>query len=180
MKTFFALLGYVGLMLVLSYQIFVEDIKAWTSVPHITKQIELNGVSLYEISPIYFDDPELYCLAENIYHEARNQSVDGMAAVAYVTLNRVKHVDYPNTICEVVHEPHQFSWVYEGKAIALNSVIDQQAWKTSQEIASIILQDGVPYDMLGVYHYHADYVEPTWALTKVEHTQIDNHIFYKP
>jgi spore germination cell wall hydrolase CwlJ-like protein len=177
MKTFFGLLGYIALMLVLSYEIFKDDI-VFTDNGNV-KQIEINGESLYERPVLHIDDPEVYCLAENIFHEARNQSVDGMAAVAYVTLNRVKHIDYPDTICEVVHEPYQFSWVHEQKTIQLDNAIDEQAWKTSQEIALIILEDGVPYDMLGVYHYHADYVEPKWSYAKIEHSRIDNHIFYK-
>jgi spore germination cell wall hydrolase CwlJ-like protein len=178
MKTFFALLGYIGLMIVLSYEIFMDDMVQ--SEQELVKQVELDGESLYKRPVLQIDNPDVLCLAENIFHEARNQSFDGMAAVAYVTLNRVDHVDYPNTICEVVHDPYQFSWVYEGKSVDLRTSMDRQAWKTAQEIAIIILEDGVPYDMLGVYHYHADYVQPAWAYAKAEHTRIDNHIFYKP
>jgi hypothetical protein len=38
-------------------------------------------------------DPELICLAMNIYHEARNQSIAGQMAVALVTINRVNDID---------------------------------------------------------------------------------------
>ena len=56
--------------------------------------------------PVYveIDVNEHYCLAQNIYFEAGNQSLEGMAAVADVTLNRVQNSRYPNTICDVVKQ----------------------------------------------------------------------------
>ena len=53
---------------------------------------------------------EVGCLALNIYHEARDESHDGQVAVAAVTLNRMQSASYPDTICGVVWQPHQFSW----------------------------------------------------------------------
>ena len=47
---------------------------------------------------------EVECLALNIYHEARNQPTVGKLAVAQVTMNRVKDVRFPNTICGVVYQ----------------------------------------------------------------------------
>ena len=48
------------------------------------------------------NQPQLYCLAMNIYHEARAESLAGQFAVADVTLNRVKDTRYPGSICDVV------------------------------------------------------------------------------
>ena len=45
---------------------------------------------------------EIECLALNIYHEARSESLAGQFAVADVVMNRVAHKRYPNTICGVV------------------------------------------------------------------------------
>ncbi|HIE75488.1 MAG TPA: cell wall hydrolase, partial [Gammaproteobacteria bacterium] len=53
---------------------------------------------------------EVGCLALNIYHEARGESHDGQVAVAAVTLNRMQSASYPDTVCGVVWQPHQFSW----------------------------------------------------------------------
>ena len=61
---------------------------------------------------------EVTCLAQNIYWEARNQSIQGMYAVADVTLNRVKDKRWPSTVCEVVKQrrrSRQFSWYCDGK-----------------------------------------------------------------
>jgi len=46
----------------------------------------------------------LVCLALNVYHEAKNQSLIGQIAVAQVVMNRVKDERYPNTVCEVVKQ----------------------------------------------------------------------------
>ena len=51
------------------------------------------------------------CLALNIYHEARNQEVDGMYAVADVVMNRVEDYRYPSSVCGVVKQgPVRESW----------------------------------------------------------------------
>ena len=50
------------------------------------------------------------CMTANIYHEARGESIKGQYAVAHVTMNRVHHEQFPDTVCEVVFQPKQFSW----------------------------------------------------------------------
>ena len=59
----------------------------------------------------HINKDELECLAKNIYHESRGESLKGQMAVAWVTLNRTRHPSFPNTVCKVVNQPHQFSWV---------------------------------------------------------------------
>jgi len=54
---------------------------------------------------------EMMCLAENIYFEARAEGVDGKAAVANVTRNRVKSNLFPDSYCGVVYQgPVRESW----------------------------------------------------------------------
>lgn len=54
---------------------------------------------------------ELVCLAENIYFEARDESIHGKVAVASVTRNRVQSKNFPNTYCGVVKQgKHRESW----------------------------------------------------------------------
>ena len=53
----------------------------------------------------------LLCLSMNVFHEAKNQSVEGQIAVAEVVMNRVADTRYPNTVCEVVYQgPTRESW----------------------------------------------------------------------
>ena len=54
---------------------------------------------------------QIVCLAENIYFEARAESMEGKAGVANVTRNRVNDARWPSTYCEVVQQgPVRESW----------------------------------------------------------------------
>ena len=54
---------------------------------------------------------EMICLAENIYFESRAEGVEGKAAVANVTRNRVESSKFPDSYCEVVYQgPVRESW----------------------------------------------------------------------
>ena len=55
-----------------------------------------------------------HCLAIAMYYEARNQPIDGQLAVAQVIMNRVESPRYPDTVCEVVWQPKQFSFTHDG------------------------------------------------------------------
>ena len=139
-------------------------------------------------------DPELICLAMNIYHEARNQSMAGQMAVALVTMNRANDPRYPNTICEVVMEgPTRTSWVDKSKEYPIkhrcqfswycdglsDTVKDFDTFIKITKLADIIMTQFVVDITDGATHYHADYVKPSWAATKTRTTKIDDHIFYR-
>lgn len=64
------------------------------------------GVKIAEASP-----REIDCLAKIIYHEARGEPKKGRTAVGMVALNRVKHEQFPDTVCSVMRQPRQYSWV---------------------------------------------------------------------
>ena len=69
-------------------------------------------------TPVAAADEEASCLALNIYHEARGQSIAGQIAVGQVTLNRLRDRRFPNTICEVITQgPHRPSWKGTGEMI---------------------------------------------------------------
>jgi len=148
-------------------------------------------------------EKEVECLATNIYHEARGESIAGQLAVALVTDNRKKDIRFPNTYCDVVYEgpmreswktrkrkdipssdriyfpvKHrcQFSWYCDGKS---DKVLNEDLWKTAYMIASAVAQ-GVVFDFTdGATHYHADYVSPDWAKKYHKIVKIDQHIFYR-
>ena len=52
----------------------------------------------------------ILCLSSVIHHEAQGESFEGQVAVASVVLNRVESHRFPNTVCEVLKQPKQFSW----------------------------------------------------------------------
>ena len=54
---------------------------------------------------------ELYCMSQNIYFEARHESMIGKIAVAHVVMNRIKDKNFPDTVCKVVKQgPKKESW----------------------------------------------------------------------
>ena len=148
--------------------------------------------------------PELYCLAMNIYHEARADHIAGQYAVADVVLNRVNDIRYPNTICEVVKDGYykeswktkqfpdlpdserkfipirnkcQFSWWCDGKS---DTAHDTDSWMQAQEIAyRLVAQEKYRGITEGSTHYHATYVSPKWAPTLDLVGRIGQHIFYR-
>lgn len=115
------------------------------------------------------------CLALNIYHEARGESIEGQIAVAQVTVNRVNHDYFPNSVCEVVWDSGQFSWTQDGRS---DRVRDQRAYEVALNIAEWVLLGREDDPTNGAVFYHADHVNPFWARKVDQETQIGDHIFY--
>jgi spore germination cell wall hydrolase CwlJ-like protein len=119
----------------------------------------------------------LVCLAMNVYHEARDQSIAGQVAVAQVTMNRVASPNYPDDVCSVVQQHKQFSWYWDGKSDVPH---EELAWQRAQMVAMGVLAGSGHADLTNptITHYHAVYVKPYWAPTMQLVAQIDDHIFY--
>ena len=113
------------------------------------------------------------CAALAVYYEARNQPPEGQRQVVHVIQNRVDHWGFPDTVCEVVKERHQFSFYWDGKP---ERPRDKRAWKAAQQ--AVIDAYDHPYENMGATHYHATYVQPYWSADFYELGQIGDHIFY--
>lgn len=50
------------------------------------------------------------CLEKTLHTEAIGEPLEGIIAVLHVVQNRLKHKNYPDTLCNVVLQPKQFSW----------------------------------------------------------------------
>ena len=140
-----------------------------------------------EIKIIRVDPKERECLAKAIYWEARNQSLDGKVAVGYVVINRVNAGLWKDTICGVVYQGCQFSWVCDGKGKRnlhmLTNEDEKIAWAESIALANELM---ISYNEIqdvtdGATFFHAHYVKPDWSKwKKIERTvRIDDHIFYR-
>ena len=144
-------------------------------------------------TPRMQDNDEVECLALNIYHEARSESLAGQYAVADVTLNRVQDRRYPSTICGVVKQavlsqwgldrgleiPRrnmcQFSWYCDG----LDDLpTDSKTWMQSLYLADRVLFGEYKDITEGSLWYHSDAVTPYWSKHLNLVTTIDNHLFY--
>lgn len=132
------------------------------------------AISLSMLRP-YVDPVEHECLAMNIYHESRGEVVEGQIAVAQVTMNRVEHDYWPNTICDVVYQNKQFSWTFVKKD---HTPYDEKAWKKAKVIARDVMIGNVEDPTEGAVFYHATYVNPSWAKKLDISKVIGIHIFY--
>lgn len=119
---------------------------------------------------------DLVCLAMNIYHEGRGESARGQAAIAAVTMNRLRSSRYPNTVCEVVWQPKQFSWT---RVAARHHIIDDaQAWARALNIAGLFLGGAQLALVSEATHYHTVDVRPFWSKNIPALALIGKHVFY--
>src|SRR6185312_3629827 len=112
---------------------------------------------------------EIRCLAENIYYEARGESLNGQYAVAEVTMNRVKAPRYPKTVCGVVYDTRwdagrrryigPFSWTEAHD----RSDPWGPAWEQAMIVATAVYNDAYLPLVPGALHYHAVDVQPDWS-----------------
>jgi spore germination cell wall hydrolase CwlJ-like protein len=122
---------------------------------------------------------ESKCLAENIYHEARNQSTRGQLAVASVTMNRVYNQRFPNDVCSVVYQKNrrgcQFTWLCKGRKVDPRDPLFQEKYELAQMILKGEIRIGKLNDAL---YYHTTRVRPWWAGHMEYIGQIEDHKFY--
>ena len=158
-----------------------------TSVVYIDQQsIQPIKVSLSDLTKT--EQRQVRCLADNIYFEARGESLAGKIAVANVTLNRVESGKYAKTICGVVRQKTkgvcQFSWWCDDelRSLATSNKLTKTNKSMYNKILDIALFAYMNNDMLidntlGATYYHAKYVQPNWRQLK-KTVRIGNHIFY--
>jgi Cell Wall Hydrolase len=118
---------------------------------------------------------EEHCLAGTVYFESKGESLDGQLAVAEVVLARKNSGRFANSICGVVYQKSQFSFVRGGKMPPINT--SGRQWKNAVAIAQIALNDGWASPVNGALFFHAKYVSPGWKLKRIG--SIDQHIFYR-
>ncbi|HEX8625120.1 MAG TPA: cell wall hydrolase [Allosphingosinicella sp.] len=120
-------------------------------------------------------DAEQECLAGAVYFEAKGEPLHGQLSVAEVVLNRARSGRFPASVCGVVKQRGQFSFIRGGRfpAIARTSL----AWKRAVAIAHIAVQDLADGPAPKALFFHAKRVSPRWRLTRV--AAVGNHIFYR-
>ena len=180
-----------AIVLILTPTVVTLSIKPEPSFPPLEPVVvTVTPVVIKEKQP---DPEEVFCLAQNVYHEARGEDLSGQVAVAHVTMNRVNSEKFPNTVCEVVYQARyskwwsdrgkkvpirhkcQFSWYCDGKSDGITD------WKTFDNIVSVsrdIILGKHEDNTNGAVYYHADYVKPNWSNYMKVSAVYDNHIFY--
>ncbi len=126
---------------------------------------------------------QIACLAENMYHEARNQEPVGIIAVGFVVVNRVEDNRFPSDICKVVRQGGevrrnkcQFSWYCDGKS---DRIANRLAYKQIEEYARMILSGRLSDPSGGALFYHATYADPYWRDMFKQTLTVCDHIFYR-
>lgn len=122
------------------------------------------------------------CLTQAIYYEGALEPVLGQRAIAQVVLNRVRHPQYPNSVCGVVfqgsHLPTgcQFTFTCDGSRGRPPAA---DLWRRANLVAKAALGGLVTKDVGLATHYHADYVQPYWSSSLDQAGKIGRHIFYR-
>ena len=112
------------------------------------------------------------CLAAALYHEARGEPEPGQFAVAETIMRRVEDGRWPDDVCSVVHQPHQFSWTADPQPVR-----DMAAWDKSLAIAEIVMS-GQTTATYCADHYARIELEPDWAQWMIVDIEIGDHSFY--
>lgn len=115
---------------------------------------------------------DLRCLADAVYWETRGVEAQGASLVADVVMNRVGHQEFPDSVCAVVLQPHQFA-----AAVARNyPILEPDAYEDSMSIAvNAYMTEERDHDAL--FFINASIGVPNWARSLAFVTQAGDHVF---
>ncbi|HET6970503.1 MAG TPA: cell wall hydrolase [Phenylobacterium sp.] len=125
---------------------------------------------------------DLECMTDAVYYEARGESARGQAAVAQVVMNRVKHPNFPKSVCAVVfqragHRGCQFSFACDG---SMREAREGLAWDRARQVAARVLAGAALVNIGTATHFHTLAVSPDWAPQMLRVATVGMHVFYKP
>lgn len=126
------------------------------------------------------DYQQANCLSQAIWFESRNQPVVGQVAVAVTIMNRVKSSGYPNTVCEVVNQPYQFSYTLLPKdelerQLREANKIDAIAKELAVRIALQAITGGFDDMHVSLHYYNPDKASPKWAKSFGNNFKLGQH-----
>lgn len=125
--------------------------------------------------PLDVDDAELNCLAIGVYYESKGEPLEGQLAVAEVILNRAESGRFPRSVCGVLKQRGQFSFVRGGRLPQPPE--GARAWKTALAVAQVARGDMWDSKVSNALFFHARHVSPGWRRARVG--SVGNHIFYR-
>ena len=107
--------------------------------------------------------PDMHCIAQAVYSEARAESQTGQRAVAHVIINRANNPRYPKSYCGVVKQRGQF--VYRTGS--------GPQWERIKKLINNLGSDPTN----GALYFKAKYAKVKWSYRLV--ATIGGHLFYK-
>lgn len=120
-------------------------------------------------------DAETECLAGAVYFESRGEPLEGQLAVAEVIRNRAASGRFPPSLCGVVFQPSQFSFVRSGGMPPIRR--DSEQWHRAVAVAQIALGGNWVSSVGKALFFHASRISPGWRLKRL--ARVGNHIFYR-
>ena len=155
----------------------VTDIPA-DQIPAITFPTRVRASSLSALVDKHASnsvgDREADCLAKAVYFESKGEPLNGQLAVAEVVMNRAKSGRFASTLCGVVKQPSQFSFVRGG---GFPPVVDQAMWRQAVGVAQVAMSGLWESTAPNALFFHARRVSPNWGKKHV--ATVGNHIFYR-
>ena len=133
----------------------------------------------------------LLCLSINIYHEARDQGYDGMAATAIVVMERANYE--PEAVCDVVFKPKQFSWANRLTTAPTQAVRNEwaaklmpkeiNAYNAARDVAYQALTDQLDSEIVASvgsadHYFNPSKADPQWQHHMDYIVKVGDHAFY--
>ncbi len=118
-------------------------------------------------------DEDLRCLAGAIYFEARGEPLTGQLAVAEVILNRTQSRRFGGSVCDVVTQKGQFSFVRGGRMPEAPSNDD---WRTAMAVAKVAIKDAWESDASNALYFNH---RNAGRANGVRVASIGNHVFFR-
>ena len=142
-----------------------------------------------EILAAFGGAEDIQLLSLLVYGEARGESLDGKAGVAWVAVNRAKRRGwFGNSLKEVILKPYQFScFLPDDPNFQILTTILQNfddyierdpVFRECYYIAKGVMDGWIRDLTKGALYYHAKSISPKWANVYNRKAQIGNHIFY--
>lgn len=153
---------------------------------HMVVGAMLHGPPVQLREDIVRDNREYRCLVRNLYHEGRGEVLVGQAFVVKTVINRVRDTKHPHSICRVVYQNKQFSWVNQipknKQQVPNKTTAEKELLKSLENLSTaVIWLDRVGIDFTqGSQFYHSTKVHPRWDYSKLVKTKVvGNHVFYR-
>lgn len=119
--------------------------------------------------PAKYSQNDMKLLSNAVYGEARGEPYEGQVAVAAVILNRIEHVDFPDTVGGVIFQPGAFTAVSDG-----------QIWLTPNERATEAVLDAIngwdPSEN-AIYYFNPITATSKWIWSRPQIKKIGLHVF---
>ena len=143
-------------------------------------------VHVYMALAVLYGEPtpmqqELWCLTENVLYETVGESTEGQLAVLEVVRARKQSLKYPDTYCEVVHQPSQFSWTLVDEEYRFKPT--EVEVEDAAQLAYSFMMGKLPKSSVsGATHFiNVDLVKriPSWYYKYEYLGKIGNHEFFR-